>query len=266
MFVKYRNSLLHFIKAGQGPKVLLAFHGFGKDCHNFDLTIPFLEDEFTVYSFDLFFHGESIWNEKDEFTQDQFKQLFNQFFNENNIGEFSLLSYSLGSRWALGLSLFFGYRVQRMCMVAPDGLRWNPVFHLASHGSDYNPLISLFVRTPFVVVGGIKMMSKMGWLDDPMKMFFLNQIDSVPKRKNLINIWRSNKHLLFSRNELKVNFNKTGIQLTLIFGKWDSVIPPTIGKKFSAMVAGSSYHEIDYGHNLLILAKVWHLISKSLKA
>ena len=55
------NYQLTYKKVGVGKKCILAFHGFGldKDCFDIFFNEDFLND-YTVYSFDLFFHGDSI--------------------------------------------------------------------------------------------------------------------------------------------------------------------------------------------------------------
>ncbi|HEY5824200.1 MAG TPA: hypothetical protein VIT44_07545, partial [Cyclobacteriaceae bacterium] len=62
----FKNATLHYIKSGSGPKSLLLFHGFGQDHRSFDDLTIVLAGEYTLYSFDLFFHGESSWRNDEE--------------------------------------------------------------------------------------------------------------------------------------------------------------------------------------------------------
>ncbi len=73
--INYKQSVLHYTRQGAESKVLLCFHGYGWNCYNFDEAMPDLIKKYTVYSFDLFAHGESKWNENHEFTSGRKKEI-----------------------------------------------------------------------------------------------------------------------------------------------------------------------------------------------
>ena len=50
---------LHFRKYGAGPRVVLAFHGYGQSEGHWRGMAAVLGPDMTLYAFDLFYHGHS---------------------------------------------------------------------------------------------------------------------------------------------------------------------------------------------------------------
>ena len=71
--IVYQSSELYYYREGDGNKVILLFHGFGQDHKAFDSWIDVLESDYTIFAFDLFFHGNSKWaNPGDRMTEKLF--------------------------------------------------------------------------------------------------------------------------------------------------------------------------------------------------
>jgi len=62
--IQAEGATLVYRKSGSAKKTLLLFHGFGQDHTAFD-AIDTLNELYTCYSFDLFFHGQSTWANDD---------------------------------------------------------------------------------------------------------------------------------------------------------------------------------------------------------
>ena len=63
-YIKAGKFDLHYLEMGAGPRVLLAFHGYGNDAGLFVPFEQYLSDEFTILSIDLPHHGKSGCDEK----------------------------------------------------------------------------------------------------------------------------------------------------------------------------------------------------------
>src|SRR6218665_602262 len=98
-----QNLALHYKKEGNGSKILVAFHGYGNDCSLFDILIPYLKDDYTILSFDLPFHGQSIWPKTVAFTQQHLNILTEQILELCQVKKISLLGYSLGGRICMNI-------------------------------------------------------------------------------------------------------------------------------------------------------------------
>ncbi len=125
-------SHLHYQVYGQGPLVLLAFHGFGQDASvfaNFSAAFP----GYTIYSIDLFFHGRSHWHGPlDGLTQAKWQEILQRFLTDQAIADFGLIGYSMGGRLALVTCQCFPAQVQQLVLMAPDGIRPHAWYRLAT--------------------------------------------------------------------------------------------------------------------------------------
>ena len=60
----FQERTIHVHKSGSGPENMLLFHGFGQTGQVFQEWHQALEETHILYSFDLFFHGETEWQLK----------------------------------------------------------------------------------------------------------------------------------------------------------------------------------------------------------
>ena len=67
---------LHYHKLGSGPHVLLAFHGIGQEGIScFGTFEKHLGSYYTIYAFDLFFHGKSNASDEQLITKESWAKL-----------------------------------------------------------------------------------------------------------------------------------------------------------------------------------------------
>ena len=117
---------------GKGNNVQICFHGFGQYKEVFE-TWPESLENVQIYSFDLFFHGESKWKEKNDRLDKAFlKGIFEKFFIEESIKQFSIISFSIGARYIWPLLELFPQKIKKLHLIAPDGISENIWFRLAS--------------------------------------------------------------------------------------------------------------------------------------
>ena len=129
----FKHASLHYTKYGVGEKALFCFHGFGLTGEAFFELEEVLSKEYTIYNFDLFFHGKSEWHAGDKMLTPAFcKELFSSFLSEQKINQFSLLGYSIGARIVWTLVLEFKNQVKEIIVLAPDGITISNWFKIAT--------------------------------------------------------------------------------------------------------------------------------------
>ena len=132
--LSYKNSTLSYRKSGHGNKALLLFHGFGQHHQAFAALSDKLAPYFTLYAFDLFFHGNSQWNEGEQpLEKVMWKDILTKFLDEHNIGKFSVLGFSLGGKFALVSLELFPAQVEQIILLAPDGVKTSFWYSLATY-------------------------------------------------------------------------------------------------------------------------------------
>ena len=87
--IENSNGTLYYSKFGNGSKKIILFHGFGQDRMIFKKLIDELSETHTLFSFDLFFHGQSGFEEK-FVTKSDWKEFFDAFLKREGLTNFSM--------------------------------------------------------------------------------------------------------------------------------------------------------------------------------
>ena len=120
---------------GHGPKLMLAFHGFNRSADDFQAFGKELGEHYTILSFDLFFHGRSYLKgefKNPYFTLQELKEVTEEILSIYQRTEFELTAHSFGGRLVFNLIGLFPDKVKGIYLMAPDALRFNPGYWLAT--------------------------------------------------------------------------------------------------------------------------------------
>lgn len=193
-YINIKYIQLAYKKVGNGKKNILLFHGYGQDCHCWGKITENLKVAYTFYCFDLPFHGKSSYVFSDNNVQSNQKNdleiAFKAFFEKNNITVFSVLGFSLGARLALFCAEIFPQNIQNIYLLAPDGIKNNFWFGLATRFWFSKTLFNAFLanQSSFIKFG--KILTSLSLLDKSMLNFVTNQTNSTEKRQKIQNTWR----------------------------------------------------------------------------
>lgn len=108
----YQNYRFHYCFSGNSDKpLILFFHGFMGNSHEFDAIVKLLANDFYCLSIDLPGHGKTQVLNDDCYTMantaDALINLLDELFDELKISQCFLIGYSMGGRLALYLMLHF---------------------------------------------------------------------------------------------------------------------------------------------------------------
>jgi pimeloyl-ACP methyl ester carboxylesterase len=256
IYTSYKNYRLFAEKFGQGPETLIAFHGFGQNAGIYHVFDDVLKDRYTVYSFEHFHHGRSSYpsnkRKSSPFSPDDWEHLIRLFLVENNIQTFSLMGYSLGGKTALQTLEMFPERVNRLILLAPDGVIESGWYEFVSRNPAGELLYKSFINKPQILFPLMKGMTKIGVVSEKEYKFASSQLDSEVKRKLVYYTWRSYALIRPHLTTIKQIINRRKIPAHIITGKYDTVLNPRIGKAFiEGLHAGCSHVEIKASHDLL---------------
>ena len=262
-----RNLTLSFRAFGTGPGRIIAFHGFGRTGQDFSVLEHALGDRFTIYAFDLPFHGESpASSERAEkpFTPAELRDFFTAFADHLGAEKCVLIGYSLGGRVALSLLETMSERVAHAILIAPDGLKPRPWYRALASSPWGRARYRSFIARPQRVHGIAHALNRTGLLRDKMHRFIIGQTDTRPKRELLHDVWLSYRHIEVDLFDVVANLREHDIRLDMIFGEFDSVIKPRLGQKLAAFAPEViKVHEAPLGHQLLT-AEVGSLVRRVL--
>ncbi len=251
--VNYKNSTLAYRKSGHGEKVLLLFHGFGQNKQIFDDLAHAVDDQYTLYAIDLFFHGSSQWSKGEvALKKKEWLEIMTQFLAENKIERFSLLGFSLGGKFALATLELFPNRIDQLILLAPDGIKTNFWYSLAT----YPLLLRRFFKSMIVKPGRLHSLTsflhKLNLVDNGLLRFAQWQMDTQEKRERVYYSWVVFRHLKFDMKNIASLKAKHSIRLTLIVGKHDKIITIENMKRLLQYVKDHQLIVLDTGHNGVI--------------
>ena len=111
---------MHTHRFGNGPELLIAFHGFGDRGRLFAALAPFLGNYYTIVAPDLPFHGETQWSRK-TFSKEDLRQLICTILEQEGKTRFSLMGYSFGARLAMAMTPDLLASLNKLYLLAPEG-------------------------------------------------------------------------------------------------------------------------------------------------
>ncbi len=251
--VKYKNSTLTYHKSGHGEKALLLFHGFGQNKQIFNDLTHTLEEPYTLYAIDLFFHGSSEWNQGEvALEKKEWLEIMTEFLAENKIERFSVLGFSLGGKFALATLELFPSRIDQLFLLAPDGIKTNFWYSLATYPLVLRRFFKSMILKPGRLHALTSVLHSLQVVDNGLLRFARSQMDTQEKRERVYNSWVVFRHLKFDMKEIAALLLKHSIRLTLIVGKHDKIITTENMQRLLRHVRDYQFEILDTGHNGVI--------------
>lgn len=216
---------LAFHESGKGEKKVLAFHGFGQDSSYFECFIPVFEKRYTIYRFDLPFHGLSTFTKKGQVVdREQLKKFYLDFFMSKGIVTFSLVGFSIGAKFALALLEFFPERVERIILIAPDGFKTNPWYRLATGSVLSRAIFRYIIYHPELYSRISDTLVRFKLLHPGVSRFARSQMSSQEKREKVYFTWMYFRKLRFKRSVILRLLKEHSIPMEIFLGKEDKII------------------------------------------
>lgn len=238
---------------GHGPETLLAFHGFDNNADDFLSLSTAFHGRYRFLAVQLFYHGNSHpIDDTADFTPEELARTMTALLELFRINRFSVIGYSLGGRVALCLLHALAHRIDRVFLLAADGLRIHPVYPFITGNRVGNALFrrvkndpSLFLR----IAGWVKRWRLIG---EKEYKFAYHHFNTPEKREKVYRVWMIHRHLLPDYRATLAQVKTYRIRVDMIFGDRDTFIRPAFGDRWQKGCPGYFHiHVIDAGHNLL---------------
>ncbi len=258
--IDYKESKLFYYKYGAGQNTILLFHGYCQDHFAFESWIDQLKNDFTIYSFDLFLHGQSIWPER-ALEKEDWKNVITLFLQKEKITEFELAGFSMGGKFTFATLEAFPEKARRMVLIAPDGIKVNFWYHLATYPVIMRALFESFISNPSIFFSLARFLQSVGIIDKYLLRFVTFQMDTEEKRKRVYSTWIYFRHLKFDMNSIAELLIERNIPLKIVVGRFDKVIPVKDMQILLRHVPNGQLEILETGHNQLIAAAKDFVIS-----
>ncbi len=243
---------------------MLAFHGFGQVGKDFEAFENTLGQQFTIYSFDLFHHGQTTYDGK-PITKEELKEWIESFLKGKEVSQFSLIAFSLGGRIAFTLMELFEDRVEYAFLLAPDGMKINLAYRFVANTQLGAWVYKALANNPGLFFGPLKLFKASGIIKDKLYQFFINQMRTSKKRLMVYEVWVTFREIIPNLKNVQRIVNEKKVNFHLILGEKDLVIRVAFSKKLMRCIKDKNVlHVINSGH-YMFTPEIGIYISKLVK-
>jgi len=234
----YKNSVISYRLIGAGPKPVVCFHGYGEESGMFSFLEKYAGQEFTFYAIDFPFHGKTEWKEGLNFSQTDLQMIVQSITAVSNHkpetinNKLILLGFSLGGRMALSLYQTIPGKIEKLILLAPDGLKVNFWYWLATQTWMGNKFFGFTMKKPGWFFGFLKLLNKLGLVNASIFKFVNYYIGDNNVRQLLYNRWTCLRKIKPGLRRIKNSIKENKTPVRLVYGKHDRIILPAVGKKF----------------------------------
>jgi pimeloyl-ACP methyl ester carboxylesterase len=254
-FFEDPKALLHYSEYGTGKKVMLCFHGFGQTSSHFHELEEVLKNEYKIYNFDLFYHGQSFWHQKDTpISKEYWAGLIRRFLEEKNIRRFSLTGFSIGAKFALSIFEAFPDSIEKVILIAPDGIKTSFWYNLATFPVGARSFFRRMILRPKLYFNIVKFLRFFRFVDAGLLRFANTQMITKEQRRKVYYSWMVFKELKFDLHKIANLFMKHDVRLEMFLGTHDKIITEKNMNLLLNKLKGYDLHLLEAGHSNLIKA------------
>lgn len=249
---RYNDVFLSVRVLGSGKKKIVAFHGYGQDGNVFKEILSKIPDV-AIYSFDLFYHGSSDSPDPQPELGHQFLgNLFEDFLNQAGIKNFTLIGFSMGGKYALSILKSFPHRVDKMVLIAPDGIKKDFWYTLATKYLVFRKVFHMLINKPAFFRRSALLLDKLKLVDGRVRKFATVEMNTFEKRKRVYKSWMYLKKLFVNKKDLADLINQHAIPIVFVLGKFDRIIPSRPIENFAAKLNTARVVFLKSGHTNIL--------------
>ncbi len=142
-----------------------------------------------------------------------------------SIADFSVMGYSMGGRFALTTFSLYPKQINKLYLVASDGLVEGNWYKFATSSLLQRLLFRSVLNSYSTVLALSKNLSKIGVLNKGLLKFAQIHLEQKEDRKRVFRTWTSFRKLTLSAKKMHVISNKHKILVLIVLGNYDRVIP-----------------------------------------
>lgn len=260
LFFNYQNARISYHKYGSGPVCLIGFHGYGQDSSAFEEFARTLGSEYTIYSLDLFFHGQSHWpNRQLPLDKIWLKAMFVEWLAVHQIYNFVVCGFSMGARFAVCMFEFFPDKTTQVWLIAPDGLKINFWYYAATKLKLSRSIFKYLIFKPNLFFSIIGILHTCRLLQSSALRFASSQMNTRRKRWRVFSAWTIFRNIFVQNQVLIQLFNTNPIPLHIFVGKYDRILPAKNSHYIAGKVKNCELKILESGHSNLLEKVIRHI-------
>jgi pimeloyl-ACP methyl ester carboxylesterase len=242
---------LHYLKMGVGRKLLIAFHGYGNDASMFLPFERYLSQNYTIYSFDLPHHGKSRCDSGPAIEKGHLHGVVTALMQEMRVDRVAVMGYSIGGRVALSVVETMPEHIEKVVLIASDGLVFNRFYHFVTNTGVGRRLFRNCLEKPKAYMSLLDWLKKLKIIDQHRHGFASHYLASEPSRTFLLRVWPCLRKLVPDDAKVRKLVKQHAIPIHIYIGQHDRIIPVRLAQRFKANLDSVQLYILDKGHRLL---------------
>jgi pimeloyl-ACP methyl ester carboxylesterase len=254
---KYSHFNLSYQQFGSGERVMLCFHGYGESAEKYSFLGSSIGTDYTIYAFDFFHHGNSDTYNKDPsitMNGELWAKLISNFLDERSISTVDLLGYSMGGRLSLALIQYIPERLQKITLLAPDGIYDSFWFQFATRNFLGKRLFRNFTKNPNPYLSILNVLTRIKIFPTKLSQIAKINTSSEINRKKVLATWMILSQIKISIKRVEKSIAEHDLHLTISVGQYDKVIS---ARKIS------NWKWVKYNNKNFIVANQGHLFTEA---
>jgi pimeloyl-ACP methyl ester carboxylesterase len=239
---------MEYLVRGEGETIFVCFHGHGLNMHTYEF-IPDIIPNSKVVSFNLFFHGNSELKE-DNLHHENLHEIVSQILTEEGIEKFSVIGYSLGGKFALNMVNYFPMSIERVILIAPEGIKLNNFYNFSSRIWLARRAYKNAISNPAWFFSLARFLKKIKVFSPSMIKFIEIQMGEEKDRQMAYNTWAKFRYVFPNQGRLKRNLEVNNIDLVIMIGEKDRIIKPEMGSYFIRKMGRGEFRMLPITHDV----------------
>jgi pimeloyl-ACP methyl ester carboxylesterase len=250
--ISINNAEFNCRVLGNGTKNIIAFHGFGQDSSAF-LPLILVRPEYTVYAFDLPFHGNTTISDPSKcITPNDITDLIQKLDMLVDLDRFSLIGFSIGAKLLFPVLDQLSSRVDTVWLLAPDGIKLNNWYQIATSTYFMRGIFRSLLNKPNTVKRFANGLNRLWLIDNRTLKFALSSINSEVNRGRIADCWIYLRKLKVNDKVLAEKVNRNKIEIYFALGEKDTIISKGTISPLRKKIDHSKTIILDAGHQNLI--------------
>ena len=246
----YQSNSIHTLKFGKGEDLLIVFPGYGDKATTFLKLEKGLAKKYTTYVVDLPKHGETTWSQP-QFTPTFFIAIIHLILQTEKRKEFALMGHSYGGRVVLKMIPHFIQQLNRIILIAPDGLKNRDFSPIKNMPVTFRKLVKKWESAPQKTLAMARWLHCKKLLPNHSLAFFERQLSKPYRVERLFLYWLSIPSFQIKPKEIQQILNKEKIPVDVFMGTQDQIIPAHLGIRFCKGLSNANLYLLEEGHLII---------------
>ncbi len=238
--------LTYSILSTHAEKWIFAFYGYGQQAEVFRPLAEKLNGKYNIVVIDLPIEPQDNMMEKIDFML-----FLDELITRYSIKKITGLSYSMGSRFNLVMAEQRPELIDKLILVAPDGIRmrlWNKFSTSTYLG---NIIFRYLVDSRHAYANAISLLYRLKLMPKSMYAFSKWHMRDRACRTKVYNAWINMKKMIPDMALLRQQKEVYGFDMIAYFGKIDTIIDQDCLQTLVRKIPTAKIVSLNKGHNLL---------------